>query len=246
MLPIAGIQKLSLVNYPEKLCAVLFLQGCNLRCPYCHNASLIPCEWEGSGVYLERWEQVFDYLERRRLFLEGVCITGGEPTIHSELPNIIHEIKQMGYQVKLDTNGTNPGMIEILLREGQLDYIAMDIKTSFGKYYLLGANDSIVDKIKSSIELIVSLSGDYEFRTTAVPGLVEESDIISIAQVIKGAKRYVLQAYRCEYVFDPEKSPAGALPPNKIRRFLDMLSGYVEEVLVRGYGDLTTDYAVPI
>ena len=238
MLPVAGLQRLSLVDYPNHLCAIVFLQGCNLRCPFCHNVALIPCEYEPEEVYKERWEEVLDYLSHRKTFLEGVCITGGEPTLHADLPNAIHQIKSLGYKVKLDTNGTNPGMLELLLREGQLDYVAMDVKTRLERYTELGlTTPDGIDRIRKSISLIISIAPDYEFRTTVVPGFVEEEDIRAIAKEISSARRYVLQAYRSEYVFDPEHCPDWVHPPEKIRRFVELSRDAVGEVLVRGYGD---------
>ncbi len=239
MLPVAGLQKLSLVDYPGHICAILFLQGCNMRCPFCHNAVLVPCEYEDDQVYAQRWEEVLDYLSHRRTFLEGVCITGGEPTLHKDLPNAIQELRSLGYKVKLDTNGTNPGMVEVLLREGQVDYIAMDVKTSLGRYGELGIkNPATIEKIRDTIRIIMNLAPEYEFRTTVVPGFVEEDDIVEIVREISGARRYVLQAYRPEYVLDPDKAPTSIVGPEKIRRFVEIASPYVGEILVRGYGDV--------
>ncbi len=239
MFPIAGIQKLSLVDYPDHLCAILFLQGCNMRCPFCHNATLVPCEYELDSVYARRWEEVFDYLSHRRNFLEGVCITGGEPTLHKELPNLIHELRSLGYKVKLDTNGTNSSMVEVLLREGQIDYIAMDIKTSLSRYSELGVeNPLLIQQIRKTIKVIMDLAPHYEFRTTVVPGLVEEEDLREILQEIRGAQRYVFQSYRPDYVLEPDKAPSRVVGPNKMRRYVQIASQEVGEVLVRGYGDL--------
>ncbi len=238
MFPIAGIQKLSLVDYPGHLCAIVFTQGCNMHCPYCHNVSLVPCEYEGGDAYAQRWEEVFDYLSHRRGFIEGVCITGGEPTLHRELPNFIHELRLLGYKVKLDTNGTNPGMVEVLLRESQIDYVAMDIKTCFDRYNELGiTNLEVIENIKKTKDIIINLAPDYEFRTTVVPGIVEEEDIRDIVESIKGARRYVLQAYHSEYVLEPDKSPAAMTPPEKIREYVRIASPLIGEVIVRGYGD---------
>ncbi len=237
MLPIAGIQKLSLVDYPGHLCAILFLQGCNMRCPFCHNAVLVPCEYEPDWVYSRRWEEVLEYLSHRRNFLEGVCITGGEPTLHRDLPEGIQILRSLGYKIKLDTNGTNPVMVESLLRENQIDYVAMDIKTSLDRYVELGvSNPVLITNIRKTIKVIMDLAPDYEFRTTMVPGLIEEEDFVKILEEIRGARRYVLQAYRPEYVLDSEKAPPNSIAPERLSKYVEMASGKVNEILARGYG----------
>lgn len=203
MLPIAGIQKVTLVDYPKHISATLFLQGCNLRCGFCHNSALMPLPKQDKK-YRDKWKETIIYLSYRKKYLKGVCITGGEPTIHKNLPNALQEIKNLGYKIKLDTNGTNPDMLEILFEQRLVDYVAMDIKTTFDKYVDLGYNGSI-ENLKKSISLIKNCAPNYEFRTTVVPELVNEDNIFEIIEPIKGAYLYVLQLYNPKYAYNSKR-----------------------------------------
>ena len=190
---ISGLQKLTLLDFPGRLAATVFLGGCNFRCPFCHNASLVlaPAECENIGE-----EELFEFLKQRKGKLSGVCITGGEPTLYPSLKDFITKIRAIGYAVKLDTNGTNPELLTELIEEGLLDYVAMDIKNSPEKYSLTAGTSVNVEKIKKSVALLLSDKIDYEFRTTVVKELHTKEDFARISEWISGAKRYFLQTFK--------------------------------------------------
>ena len=190
---IKGLQKLTLLDYPGRLAATVFLGGCNMRCPFCHNASLVvrPDNTEITD------DELFAFLESRRGKLSGVCVTGGEPTLNRELPSFISKIRALGYSVKLDTNGTHPEMLESLIRDGLVDYVAMDIKTSIENYgRVSGIPDLDTSKIERSIDLLLSGTVPYEFRTTVVRELHTASDFEAIGRRIEGARAYFLQSFK--------------------------------------------------
>jgi len=196
-----GLQKHSLIDYPEKMSCVLFLCGCNFHCPYCHNPDLARgCP--SCTTCLSR-EQVFDFLERRRGLLDAVVISGGEPTLSPDLPDLCARIRDMGYALKLDTNGSRPRLLQDVLDAGLVDYVAMDVKTDPGHYGLLAGENGTVSQVLTSIRLIMESGVDYEFRTTCVRPLVTESSISAIAHMIQGARRYLLQRFRPEEVLEP-------------------------------------------
>ena len=197
-----GLQKNSLIDFPEKMSCVLFLSGCNFDCPYCHNPDLAKGRPATPSPLDEAW--VCDFLDRHRGFLDGVVISGGEPTLQEELPALCKKIKQMGYPVKLDTNGSRPQVIESLIDGGLVDYIAMDIKTDPFQYAPFIVKDCNPDHILTSIRLIMDSSLDYEFRTTCVKPIVDEKGIENIATLIDGADSYVLQRFRPSSVLHPE------------------------------------------
>ncbi len=179
--------KNSFIDYPGHIASVIFTHGCNWSCWYCHNAGLL-------HENIDLTNEVLDYLNTRKGWIDGVVVCGGEPTIHSDLPQIIRKIKEMGFDVKLDTNGTNPEMIQRLIEDGMVDYIAMDIKAPIEKLSQITLSKNNLEKIAQSIELIKNSGVEYEFRTTVTPDL-NESDIETMAQSIAGAKRYFLQQY---------------------------------------------------
>ncbi|MBQ6717987.1 MAG: anaerobic ribonucleoside-triphosphate reductase activating protein [Clostridia bacterium] len=189
----SGFQKLTLLDYPEKTACTLFTAGCNFRCPFCHNAALVT-HIDNSNFFTE--EYILDYLKKRRGILDGVCITGGEPLMHKELPNFIAKVKALGYLVKLDTNGSYPDRLAALIDSGNIDYVAMDIKNSQEKY-LETADCSAEDfeNVKKSVELLKQKKIDFEFRTTVVREYHAVEDIKKIAEWIKGADKYFLQNF---------------------------------------------------
>ncbi|HOM03432.1 MAG TPA: anaerobic ribonucleoside-triphosphate reductase activating protein [Acetivibrio sp.] len=188
---IAGIHNNSFVDFPGKLAAIVFTPGCNMNCFYCHNRTLI----SGNSEELIDSDEVFKLLTKRKGFIEGVVVSGGEPTLQEDLEDFMEKVKSLGYAVKLDTNGTNPQAIENLIRKRLVDYIAMDVKAPFGKYNEVCCAKVDIERIKKSIEIIKSSKIDYEFRTTVAPGL-DMDDILEIANDIAGARLYVLQKYR--------------------------------------------------
>ncbi len=188
---IAGFDKLSLLNYPDLVSATVFTNGCNFLCPYCQNSALV---LDAKDNELIPEEEVLDYLKERRKLLDGVCVTGGEPTIQKDLVEFIRKIKDLGLKVKLDTNGSHPEVIKELLDLGLVDYIAMDIKTVFSKYNEVANRKVDTDALRSSIELIKNSNIDYEFRTTVVKAFVSYEDLIFILDYLN-CKKYYLQKF---------------------------------------------------
>ena len=193
VMQIAAIQKTTLLDYPGHLACTVFLPGCNLRCPYCHNAPLVLPE-EGLPASLSQ-QELLSFLEKRAGLLEGVCISGGEPTLHSGLPQLLREIRSQGYLTKLDTNGSHPAMLASLLEEGLLDYVAMDIKNSPARYGLTCGGAEILPQAEASAALLMESGTDYEFRTTVCHPFHTPEDLTAIGLWLRGAKRYFLQPF---------------------------------------------------
>ncbi|MCW8802608.1 MAG: anaerobic ribonucleoside-triphosphate reductase activating protein, partial [Candidatus Bathyarchaeota archaeon] len=193
---VKGFVDLSFVDWDGKVSSVLFLPNCNFRCPFCHNTNLV---LNPETIETIPFEYLDSQLNNQKGWIDGVCITGGEPTLHSDLPELISKIKQMGFLVKLDTNGTNPVMLKELLDKNLLDYVAMDVKAplTVEKYSkAIGVNaEKLLENVKESISLLMNSSIDYEFRTTVVPTLHDSDDIKQICQSLKGCKKYVLQKF---------------------------------------------------
>ena len=186
---IGGFQKLTLLDYPNKTACIIFTQGCNFNCSYCHNSELIPC---CKGEISE--SIIFDYLDKRKNLLDGVVISGGEPTIQKDLVHFIRLIKEKGFSVKLDTNGTNPIILKELIDEHLLDYIAMDIKTSFDEYENVTKCNVNIKNIKKSVELIKNSGIDYEFRTTIIKDFHDINKILDICDLFQ--KNYYIQNFK--------------------------------------------------
>jgi pyruvate formate lyase activating enzyme len=189
---IGSINKTSLLDYPGKLSAIIGTQGCNMRCPWCHNFYLIPYDFAKHSEIIKQ-EDFLSFLDQRKHFLDGIVITGGEPTIQSDLPEICEHVRKMGLAVKIDTNGTNPGVLNRLLKNELVDYIAMDIKTDLDQYNQLFRENINVNKILESIDIIISSDKPYEFRTTCVSPFVTTDNIDQIGMLIKGAESLFLQ-----------------------------------------------------
>ncbi len=188
---ISGLQKTTLLDYPGKVACTVFLAGCNLRCPFCHNAALVvrPAE-DTIGE-----DEFFAFLTKRRNILDGVCITGGEPTLRPDLPEFIEKIKAMGLSVKLDTNGTNPEMLGKLLDRGLLDYVAMDIKSAPDRYAVICGGADVIGKVRASAEILMAAGAEYEFRTTCVKPYHDKEAMAEIGRWLAGAKQYYLQEF---------------------------------------------------
>lgn len=230
---IAGIQKNSYVDYPGNIVAVVFTPGCNLDCYFCHNRHILDTENIDVTYNIDN---VMQFLKSRRLFLDGVVISGGEPTLQPDLEEFVARIKELGYLVKLDTNGTRPHVLKRLIENDLLDYIAMDIKAPFERYNELCGVEVNVASVRQSIEIIMNGKVDYEFRTTFVPDL-NKDDILKIAQTIKGAKRYVLQQFRMPQIkiemrdVHLFRSPH---PPQVFAETISEIASLVEVCLTRG------------
>lgn len=197
-----GLQKNSLIDYPGRISCVLFTCGCNFSCPYCHNPQLARGCKDNLAAFDEK--TAYDFLEERKGFLEGVVISGGEPTLQDDLPVVCEKIKAMGYPVKLDTNGSRPQVLKRLLNDGLVDYIAMDIKTDPSRYTPLIQNNFNPDSLKESIRLVMASAVEYEFRTTCVKPLVDAAVIENISRLISGASLYALQQFQSADVLCPE------------------------------------------
>lgn len=195
---IGGLQKCSLIDYPQKLCAIVFTIGCNFRCPYCHNPELVD---ETADEISTR--QFFSFLEKRIGKLDAVTITGGEPTLHDDLVSFIEQIKHLGFLVKLDSNGTNPGALKTLQDKNLVDYIAMDIKAPLYRYTESVARPVDVQNIQKSIGLLIEGNTPYEFRTTTIKSMLSFDDFRQIGETIKGAKTYYLQRFVPSKLLNP-------------------------------------------
>ncbi len=238
---IAGFQKVSLIDYPEKIAAVVFTPGCNFRCPFCHNSELVLINTPGASISEQK---IFDYLKTRKGLIDAVVITGGEPTLQKDLIEFIKKIKKLGFLVKLDTNGTNPEITKKLIANRLIDYIAMDIKTSPKKYLKCAKNKLLLDNVLQTIDIIKSIrihscSIDsypfvlYEFRTTVVPGLVEESDFDDIGKLLQGAKNYSLQQFRNEKTLTKSWGRIKPYSPNDLEKFAAIMKKYVKNVTIK-------------
>ena len=224
-----GLQKMTLLDFPEHVACTVFLGGCDFRCPYCHNFELV----DGTAEPVLDDEEFFAFLSRRKGLLDGVAVTGGEPCLHKDLPDFLRRIREMGFAVKLDTNGYHPEMLRRLLLEGLLDYVAMDVKNSPSRYAeTCGVSNIELSRIEESIALLIESKIDYEFRTTVVEELHTVSDILAIGEMIRGAKRYFLQPFT-----DRESVPFGDLhaPSEKtLKAFVEAVRPAVPNTSLRG------------
>lgn len=226
---ILGLNKTTLLDYPEHVAATVFTGGCNFRCPFCHNMDLVLGEVEPALST----EDFFAFLEKRKGILDGVCITGGEPTLQKDLPDFIRGIRDKGYLVKLDTNGYRPKVLEELLRENLLDYVAMDIKSSVENYpRVTGMADLDVTGIQESVSLLKSAGIPYEFRTTVVKGLHRIDEFDEIGRWLQGAEAYFLQVFR-ENEKVPDKS-LSSFSEAEMREMKQLAERYIERVELRG------------
>ncbi len=228
---IKGLQEMTLLDYPGKIAATIFLFGCNFKCPYCHNPSLVlPEEAKKLKTYTE--QEIISFLYERKDFLDGVCITGGEPTLSPELPEFLMKIKEIGYKIKLDTNGTNPGMLQELIKKNLIDYIAMDIKASLEQYDNVIREKININNIKESIEIIKKFP-EHEFRTTVVPGLITKENLIEIGKELKGAKSFYIQQFRAKDCLDKRYNKKETFKKEQLEEFKKILNPYFEKVEIR-------------
>ncbi len=227
---IKGLQKLSLIDYPGHICATVFTAGCNFRCPYCHNPELV----DGSPeLPVIPQAELLHFLRRRRKFLDGVTITGGEPTLHHDLPELLAQIKSLGLKVKLDTNGSNPALIETPLDAQLVDCIGLDIKSSPARYSQAAGVPVCLEDIARSLELTLARAPSYELRCTILPRLHDERTLRELGQFVRGAKLLYLQRFRATKVLDPAFSTAPPFPDDKMHAFAQMLGEYVQCCRVR-------------
>jgi pyruvate formate lyase activating enzyme len=196
-----GFQKNSLIDFPGKISSVVFTKGCNFKCPYCHNPELISFE---KDEFIVDTDEIFDFLKKRKGFIDAVVITGGEPCLQKDIIDFAKKIKNLGFLLKLDTNGSRPEVVEKLLKENLLDLIAMDIKTLFNNYDDLTNEKNMEEKLKTSVSLIMNSGVDYYFRTTCAPPFVTKENFSEVIAQIKGAKKYVIQKFNNKKVLNPD------------------------------------------
>ncbi len=230
---IGGLQKHSLIDYPGKISCVLFLTGCNFNCPYCHNPQLAGDPDCRPAAIAE--DEVIGFLVQRRSWLEGVVISGGEPTLHADLPDLCRRIKDLGYPVKLDTNGSRPQMLKALVGAGLVDYLAMDIKTEPERYPEGVAQPGDSAALLASLQIIMDSGVDYEFRTTCARPLVTSATIRHIAQLISGSRRYALQPFRDCHMLRPDyfQGVDPSYSPEEMERFRSIAEPWVSVCTVR-------------
>lgn len=216
---IAGIIKASLIDYPGKASAVFFFGGCNFRCGYCHNPEIVNCIHS-----IMEMEEVFEFLQKRRRFLDAVCISGGEPTLQKELYSFIVQVKKMGYLIKLDTNGTDSNILKKLVAENLLDYVAMDVKAPLKRYDEIVCVKSDKEEICRSIDFLLSNAVAYEFRTTVCKELLSFKDLLVMSEELKGAKIWYLQTFQKQGELLNEKATFSAYSEEEMKGFAKRLN----------------------
>lgn len=224
-----GLQKTTLLDFPEKVACTVFTGGCNMRCPFCHNASLVISPNENSDI---SEKEFFDFLSKRKNILDGVCITGGEPLLQRDIEDFMKKIKDMGFALKLDTNGSYPDRLRSIIDKGLVDYVAMDIKNSKEKYSLTAGVDIDISKISESITLLLRGKLPFEFRTTVVRELHTPEDIVSISEWISGAKAYFLQSFTDSG--DIIASGLSAYSPEEMKSILTLVQKNIPSAKLRG------------
>jgi pyruvate formate lyase activating enzyme len=222
----AGLQKTSLVDFPNCLASVLFTPGCDLRCPFCHNWRIVV---DPKPPFLNE-EVALKILEERKKFVNAVVVTGGEPTIHRELPKFLKKLKERDFILKLDTNGFHPEVLEECLP--YVDYVALDVKTSLDKYARLGAKDT--GDFLRTVERLKTGKVEYEFRMTVVPGFVNAEDIARTGELVKGAKTFALQQFKPGDTLDKGLNRLRPYPPETMAKFAEDIKHYVNNVVIRG------------
>lgn len=239
MIEIGGLQKTTLIDYPGRVACTIFLISCNFRCPFCYSAELVLPEKIRNQPRISK-KYLFDFLKERRNLLEGICITGGEPTVHKNLPVFIKKIKQLGYLVKLDTNGSNPEMLKKLIDKKLIDYVAMDIKAPKDKYEKVVGKKININNIEKSIEILKEGKVDWEFRTTIVSSIHLKEDIVKIAKWIgdnpltsPGRGKYFLQNFRAEKTIDPKFEKIKPCSQDYLSEIQKAISPFFEDVQLR-------------
>lgn len=227
---IGGLQKFSMIDYPDKVACIVFTQGCNFRCPYCHNPELVKPEMFGESL---DEEEFFDFLKERVGKLDAVSITGGEPTLQYDLIEFIKKIRDLGFLIKLDTNGTNPDMLKEIIDQKLVSYLAMDIKAPFSKYEEITKMPVNIEKIKQSVEMIKNSGIDYEFRTTLVKNLLSPEDIVQIGRDIAGAKQYFLQKFVSTKTVDEKVLNEETYSEEELENLKEQLKSFVAKCLSR-------------
>ncbi len=225
---IHGLQKMRLLDYPGKVACTVFLAGCDFRCPFCHNSELIT----GDAEVIMDDKELLDFLKKRQGILEGVAITGGEPLLRKDIKDFLIAIKELGYPIKLDTNGNNPTVLKELVNEGLVNYVAMDVKNSKEKYArTIGFDKFDITNVDESINFLLNANIDYEFRTTVLKELHDESSFEGIGKWIQGAKKYFIQNFvdRDTVVYDG----LHGFDEEELKKFSDIVAPYVKDIGIR-------------
>jgi len=229
---IRGFIETSLLDWDGKVTSVVFLPYCNFKCPFCDNGILIENPETLPEIKIETIE---NFVQKRKDFIDGVVITGGEPTIHPWLTDLIGRLKQMDVQVKLDTNGSNPNYLSTLITNHQVDYVAMDLKAPLNDKYHEAAGTKVnLKEIKESIKMIMKSNVDYEFRTTVVPTLLDEPEIEEMAKAIAGAKKYALQQFVPDHTLDERLRIISPYPKEKLMKLVEVAKRHVPQTIARG------------
>jgi pyruvate formate lyase activating enzyme len=235
---ILGWSKTTLLDYPGRIASTLFLQGCNFRCPYCHNPDLVLSEPGGGKTPLLDSEEILAYLSTYSRMIEGVCLTGGEPLLQKGLAELCRRIRRLGLRVKLDTNGSLPGRLASLLDGFLLDYVAVDIKGPPGKIGAMARTEApeaeLAAATKATVDLLQASGVQYELRTTVVPGLLDDGDLLAVGEWLAGDHRYFLQQFRPGKCLDPLFTGLRPYPPEFLHEQARALSGFFSECSVRG------------
>ena len=229
---IGGLQKITLIDYPGRIAATVFLIGCDFKCPWCYSSELVLPEKIKKQPRISQ-KEFFKFLKERKELLEGATICGGEPSINKDLPQFCKKIKKAGYLVKLDTNGSNPKMLKKMIDEKLVDYVAMDIKLPREKYQKILGRKIKIEDIEKSVKILKEGKVDYEFRTTVVPTILTKEDILKIAKWISGAKRYYLQNFRPEKTIDPKFEKIKPYPQEYLLEIQKAISPFFEVCQVR-------------
>lgn len=221
-----GWHRCSLIDFPGKVATILFTEGCSFRCPFCHNPGLVLPDLFSKNPIPEN--EVLSFLEKRKGKLDGVTISGGEPTIHNDLEDFLKKVKNLGFAIKVDTNGSHPEAVEHLLEKGLVDYIAMDIKASLPRYSMLSGVPVDTSKIERSIRLLIGSSIEYEFRTTVIKELHNPQEIALMAQTISGAKKYLLQKFRPDVTLDASTKTLSAYSDEEMAHLCSVALPFVQ------------------
>ncbi len=230
---ILGFIETSLIDWEKRVCSVIFVGGCNFKCPFCQNYSLVK---ESKELKIWSWQEIKDKLILKKNWLDGVVVSGGEPTIHPEIFGLLIKLKELGFPTKIDTNGSFPYVIKEMLELGLIDYVAMDVKTALDERYYQACGRKIeLSLIKRTIQLLQESNIDYEFRTTLVPQLVGAEELIAIAREIAPAKSYVLQQYIPQNARQTKFRHIKQYSKNDAEEFLHLLQSYLNKVSLRGF-----------
>ncbi len=227
---IGGLQKTSLLDYPEEVSAIIWTVGCNFNCPFCYNKDLV----NGNVTEISE-DEVISFLDKRKKMLDGLVISGGEPFLQKDITSFCEKVKKLGYLIKIDTNGTFPEKLKELIDKKLVDYVAMDVKAPKKKYDALSGVKTSISKVNKSIKIIQEKASNYEFKTTFVPDLLKKEDVIDIAKWLKGSKRFYLQQFKNDTEVISSKLLEKQLYPSKyLKETLNEIKPYFDECYIRG------------